>query len=168
MRLRGGFVMWVALALPGCGAELPPSLVHPLSGAPAPEFAGLATNLRDVHVPADNGLGRVTVVDFWASWCSLCRRTLPAYQEIHEDYRGRGVVVVGVSIDESESAAARFGDSIGAAFPILVDTHQTLARRYGVTKVPLAFVLDREGRVRWIGRDPDDARDAALALLEEP
>jgi len=90
---------------------------------------------------------------------------MPAYQSLYEDRRQDKVLVVGVSVDESQQAALRFTREIGAQFPIVMDSSQRLAHRYGVYEIPLTFVLDRQGTVRWVGRDPDDAREAADAVL---
>jgi len=160
-------ILWLfAIAFTaGCGPQIPPSVGHRLAGSAAPPFEALATNMRSVSVPSQYGQTRVTVVDFWASWCALCRRSMPAYQSLYEDRRHDKVLVVGVSLDDTQQAATRFAQAIGAKFPIVMDSNQRLARRYGVYDIPLTFVLDRQGVVRWVGRDPDDAREAAEAVL---
>jgi cytochrome c biogenesis protein CcmG, thiol:disulfide interchange protein DsbE len=153
--------------LGGCGpSAVPSSIEHPLAGRAAPPFSAVATNSRDVGLPA-LGTTRVTVIDFWASWCPLCRATLPSFASLYDDRRRDGILVIGVSIDESGTPAQAFMESIDARFPLVLDPHQRLASTYGVAQLPLTFVVDDQGRVRWVGRDPDDARDAAEVLLRE-
>lgn len=151
----------------GCGpSSVPGSIEHPLAGRAAPSFAAVATNSRDVGVPAV-GTTRVTVIDFWASWCPLCRSTLPSFATLYDDRRRDGILIIGVSIDEDGAPAEAFMSSIDARFPLVLDPHQRLATAYGVAKLPLTFVVDDRGRVRWVGRDPGDARDAAEVVLRE-
>lgn len=145
---------------------MPSSLEHPLAGGSAPAFSAVATNSREVGIPA-HGRTRVTVIDFWASWCPMCRATLPAFVELYDDKRHDGLLVVGVSLDETEPPAETFLTSIDARFPAVMDPDQRLAGTYGVGKLPLTFVVDDRSRIRWVGRDPGDARDAAIAVLEE-
>lgn len=164
MAMRARWLITFVLVA-GCGPEIPPSVGHHLSGTTAPAFEALATNMREVRVPSQYGQTRVTVVDFWASWCALCRRSMPAYQSLYAERRHDDLLVVGVSVDESQQAATSFSREIGAQFPIVMDSSQRLAREYGVRQIPLTFVLDRSGVVRWVGRDPDDAREAAEAVL---
>lgn len=165
--MRNLSVAATAVVLAGCGpSSVPSSLEHPLANRSAPPFSAVATNRRDVGIPA-HGNTRVTVIDFWASWCPLCRATLPSFAELYDDRRRDGVLVIGVSLDESQPSAEAFLGSIDARFPLVMDPDQRLAGTYGVGKLPLTFVVDGQSRIRWVGRDPDDARDAAEALLRE-
>lgn len=156
------------VALSACGpGSMPASLPHPLVGGVAPAFEREATSGdRDVSVPG-GARTRAIVVDFWASWCEACRVTIPALREIHDEYRGEGVLVVGVSVDESASAAQAAASAFGATFPIVMDSARSLASRYAVAQVPLTFVLDAEGRVRWVGREPSELRRAVRVVLAE-
>ena len=149
-----------------CSHTVPPSQPHQLADQPAPSFEAVATNRRDVAVPA-LGQTHVTVIDFWASWCATCRATVPTLSDLYDDQRHDGILVIGVSIDENPQAAEAFLASIGAKFPLVLDEHQQIAGAYGVQKVPLTFVIDGDARVRWVGRDPDRAAEAAEAVLQE-
>jgi cytochrome c biogenesis protein CcmG/thiol:disulfide interchange protein DsbE len=76
-------------------------------------------------------------------------------------------MVIGVNVDEPEYVAAAGAEALGASFPIVADRAQQLSRRYGVAQVPLTFVVDRAGVVRWVGNNPEQARTAARVLLAE-
>lgn len=145
---------------------MPASSPHPLAGEPAPAFEGESTLGRDVGVPGDERT-RVTVVDFWAPFCAACQVTIPALGELYDDYRREGVMVIGVAVDESEEAAQRTATRLGGRFPIVMDGGGRIAGSYRVHQVPLTFVLDREGRVRWVGREMGEARRAVRFLLRE-
>lgn len=153
--------------LTGCSpGVMPRSLPHALAGGQAPEFHEVSTSDRDVGVPG-SARTRATVIDFWASWCVSCRETIPAFEDLYQDRRDDGVMVIGVSVDESREDALAVANALHANFPIVHDPRMAIAGRYGVAQVPLTFVVDRRGTVRWVGRDPAEARQAAEVLLAE-
>jgi thiol-disulfide isomerase/thioredoxin len=117
-----------------------------------------------VSVP---GTGRtlVTVVDFWASWCEACQDTMPVLDSLWRSNRRDGMMVIGVSVDATEADAASAARAFGASFPIVVDPG--LASAYNVARIPLTFVIDKRGMVRWVGRQPAAIEQAALYLLDE-
>jgi cytochrome c biogenesis protein CcmG/thiol:disulfide interchange protein DsbE len=157
----------VAALLLGCGAgTMPPSVGHSFLGNPAPEFHELATSDRDVGLPGSPRT-RVTVVDFWASWCASCRDSIPALSDLYNDKREDGVMVIGVSVDESADDALLLAQHLHAKFPIVLDPNMRLAGSYRVGNIPLTFVVDRHGIVRFIGRDPGDVRRAVNVVLAE-
>ncbi|WP_437778917.1 TlpA family protein disulfide reductase [Sorangium sp. So ce1097] len=156
-----------ALLALGCGpGAMPASVRHPLVGSAAPEFHAESTSAVTVGVPGTRRT-RVTVIDFWASWCASCSRTMPALDRLWRDRKADGVAVIGVNVDASETAAAAAAHELGATFPIVADLGQRLSATYGVAQVPLTFVVDSAGTVRWIGRDPESARRAVDVLLSE-
>jgi len=165
--VRRGLPLPAAIVLASCGAgAVPPSLAHPLAGAAAPEFQRESTDAREVGVPGSDRT-KATIVDFWASWCGACQETMPALDKLWRDRREEGLMVIGVSVDEVPDEAVAMAEHLGASFPVVLDPHQRLAATYGVAKVPLTFVVDRVGTVRWVGRDPSAARRAVDVLLAE-
>jgi cytochrome c biogenesis protein CcmG, thiol:disulfide interchange protein DsbE len=164
---RESLLLAGALALLGCGpGTMPRSLGHPLAGAAAPEFREVATADREVGLPSSPRT-KATVIDFWASWCPGCQQTLAAMDELYRDKKADGVVVIGVSVDESGDNALLLAEHLRASFPIVLDPGMRLAGSYGVAQIPLTFVVDRRGMVRWIGRSPADARRAVDVVLHE-
>ncbi|EYF03565.1 peroxiredoxin family protein [Chondromyces apiculatus] len=153
--------------LAGCGGpKMPSSVRHPLMNTAAPVFEAEAMGTREVGVPGDY-LTRVIVVDFWASWCAACTVSMPALDALFRERQADGVMVIGVSVDDSAGAAMRMARQTGTTFPIVMDPDQRLASEYGVSQVPLTFVIDGNGTVRWVGNDPGQARRAAEILLSE-
>lgn len=152
--------------LGGCTGAMPPSIGHSMIGNPAPEFHEMATADRDVGLPGSPRT-RVTVVDFWASWCVGCQESIPALNDLYNDKRDDGVMVIGVSVDESADDALLLAQHLHAKFPIVLDPHMRIAGNYRVGNIPLTFVIDRHGIVRWIGRDTGDVRRAVNVVLAE-
>lgn len=162
----GAALVAVVLGASACsgGPRMPASARHPLRGALAPEFAEQTTASETVGVPGDDET-RATVIDFWASWCVACRQTMPALDALFRERREEGLVVIGVNEDDDEPTARRAARAFGASFPVVYDRGQDLAASYRVGQLPLTFVIDRAGVVRWVGHDPALARRAAIVLL---
>jgi thiol-disulfide isomerase/thioredoxin len=114
--------------------------------------------------------GQVVVLNFWASWCAPCREEMPDFAALQTQYRAKGVVFVGVAIDNSANVA-RFLQRQPVDYPILVGEGAALAlaRQLGNPNgaLPYTIVLDRDGRValRHLGRLPRATLDAALRKL---
>jgi cytochrome c biogenesis protein CcmG/thiol:disulfide interchange protein DsbE len=151
----------------GCGpGAMPASIIHPLAGESAPSFRGASTDDREVGVPG-RFRTKVTVLDFWASWCDACQEGIPRLNAVWQKYKDDGVMVIGVSLDESEDQALRAVEELHATFPVVLDPGQRIAGAYGVAKVPTTFVVDRNNVVRWVGRGPSDAERAVRIVLRE-
>src|SRR5262249_37760584 len=82
--IRALLLPLVALSSACWPGVVPPSLNHPLENAHAPEFHELATSSWDVGLPGTPST-KVTVIDFWASWCDECQRTMPALERLYRD-----------------------------------------------------------------------------------
>jgi cytochrome c biogenesis protein CcmG/thiol:disulfide interchange protein DsbE len=121
-------------------------LPSPLVGRAAPAFT---LPLLDGGVLGSADLrGQVVVVNFWASWCyPACYDEAPHLQRLWERYRSRGVVVVGVNIQDTEAAARDFVRRFGQTFPVGMDRSGTIAIDFGVVGVPETYLIDRQGRI---------------------
>ena len=99
---------------------------------------------------------QVVVVEFWATWCGPCRVSIPHLTELQKKYENRGVVVVGVT-DEESAKVKPFVDQQGDKmnYTVAIDrdrkTSAGYMERYGQNGIPHAFVVDKEGRVAWHG-----------------
>lgn len=91
--------------------------------------------------------GRYVLVNFWASWCVPCKDEAPLLERAWRLYRDKGLVVVGVNIQDLESEARKFLAQTGATYPNVRDGDGTVNRTYGITGVPETFFIDKQGRV---------------------
>jgi cytochrome c biogenesis protein CcmG, thiol:disulfide interchange protein DsbE len=158
------------LALLAYGFRVSPrDIPSPLVGRPAPTFA-LAT-LDGAPLSLAGHRGKVVVLNFWASWCyPACYEEAPVLERNWRDYRERGVVVVGVDIQDTREAAEKFVGDFGLTFPVARDLKGTVSVDYGVYGVPETFFLDRQGRIRvkHVGAVTDDVfRKTVDRLLAE-
>jgi len=153
------------LGVSGCAPPLPPSMPHPLLGYRTPDFHETAIDERSVDVPGTLR-SRVTVIDFWASWCGSCQVTMPSLESLWRARRAEGLMVVGVSVDDTPDDAERGAEAFGVSFPIVFDGGHRLTSAFGVYQVPTTFVVDRSGRIRYVGRDPASIERAVIALMD--
>ena len=91
--------------------------------------------------------GKVVVLDFWASWCTPCRRSFPWWNTMHAKYADEGLVIIGVNLDNEPDAAHAFLEEYRASFKIYYDTDKELAREFGVQAMPSSYVIGRNGEV---------------------
>src|ERR671932_1579174 len=112
---------------------------------PAPAF-DLPRLDREGKLSLASLRGKGVVVNFWASWCRPCKQEAPALQRTWESHRGRGLVVLGVDVDDVSSDARRFARKLGITYP-LVHAPSSLWDDWGLTGVPETFFVDRRGRL---------------------
>jgi thiol-disulfide isomerase/thioredoxin len=92
--------------------------------------------------------GKVVVVDFWASWCVPCRRSFPWLNTMHNKYADKGLVIVGVNLDQERSEAAKFLQDFPPSFRIYYDESKSLAKDFGVVAMPSSYLLGGDGEIR--------------------
>jgi len=139
------------------------------TGEPAPPFV-LATAAGDT-VDLARLRGRVVYVDFWASWCTPCRRSFPWMNELEARYRDSGLTIVAVNVDKRREDALRFLRDVPARFTVVFDAEGRMPAAFDVKGMPSSYLIDREGRVAAVEEGFHDDRAAALeqrirALLE--
>jgi peroxiredoxin len=115
-----------------------------LTGKPARDFAftvdGKPMRLSDLR-------GKVVVLDFWASWCQPCIEEAPAMNALQQKISGRGGTIVGISVDDDDSAYAAFLKQHEVDFPTYRDPAKSIAESYGTRMYPETYIIDREGRI---------------------
>ena len=94
--------------------------------------------------------GEVVLLAFWASWCGRCELQLLQVQELHTTYRGAGLAVVGVNLDDSPAEASEFATGAGVGFPVMHDITKRISRRFALLDLPTLVLVDRGGTVRQV------------------
>jgi len=137
-----------ALALLGFGLTRDPRMVPSvLVGKPAPAFAlrtlgGDSVRLADLR-------GRVVLLNFWASWCTVCVAEHALLVEADQRWHDQGLRVVGVVYEDSAGSAADWMRGHGGGWPVLLDPGSRTAIDYGLFGVPETFLIDRTGRIAY-------------------
>jgi thiol-disulfide isomerase/thioredoxin len=119
--------------------------------------------------PADYE-GRVLVMDFWASWCTPCLRSMPELSALYEELRGEGLAVVGVNREPYARAEALASlQDMKLAFPSALD-QRGYGERLGLNSLPTSYIVDRQGVLRHLHLGYTDiatVRAEVKALLRE-
>ena len=116
------------------------------SGEAFPDLAGFKLEGK---LP-DATKGKVVLVDFWASWCEPCKQSFPVMEELHKRYAERGLVIIAVNVDENRPDMEAFLKKNAASFAVVRDANQKLVEKAGIATMPSSFLLDRDGKVRFL------------------
>lgn len=165
-RRAAASMLVLALVATGCRPSRPPPRSTPskILDAALPDFD--RPTLAGPRIDTKALRGKVVVVKFFARYCEPCKHTLPEAQRLHEELAG-DVVVIGVSQDEEPKQTAALARDFRLTFPVVHDDGHILAGRFRVTEIPITFVVDRDGTVRWVGGPgmrPGDLARAVAAL----
>ena len=153
-RLLG--VVALAVMLMGVGAAHARSSGN--VGKVAPEIKAASwINTQPLHLAALKG--KVVVVEFWATWCPPCRASIPHLSSMFNTYSKSGVQFISLT-DEAKAKVEPFVKENKMPYPIGVGSPTSEA--YGVTGIPHAVVIGRDGKVLWEGHPMDNGFEAAV------
>ncbi|MGC9099742.1 MAG: TlpA family protein disulfide reductase [Caldisericum sp.] len=122
----------------------------------APDFSWKDNNGNVVKL--SDLKGKVVLLDFWATWCGPCRMTIPHVEAIYEKYKDKGVVVIGINLDQGDlSKVQQFIKEQGMKYLVVTDPNSQVAGLYGVNSIPRFFIIDKNGKIAKtiIGYDPN-------------
>jgi len=140
-KLKPSPLAWVLIGLIAYLWFRPPAWVTE-QNQPAPEVPLQAGKfMSDLH-------GKVVLVNFWGTWCPYCRHEMPAMQAFYQANRSRGFEIVAYSLDKTQAEVDAFMRANGFTFPAPLAAPPVMQAFGGVDRVPLAFVVDREGVIR--------------------
>lgn len=146
-------------------AYIPPQLPRPAPKFSVETLEGEPTDLKGFD-------DKLVVLDFWATWCKPCVDLMPSLQRLYDTYSEKGLVVVGVSIDEGEDRIKKirkFVDKVGVSYPIFSDARPIPAwHTFKVKAIPALFLIDRERQVvaQWLGTVDHQALELEIRNLE--
>lgn len=114
--------------------------------------------------------GKVTLVDFWASWCAPCKAAFPEMEKLYQKYKGEGFQIIAVSVDQKASQMQRFLDKQKPSFATPHDAGQKMVKEAGIEVMPSSFLVDRKGVVRfthegWHGKESVESLSEQIRKL---
>lgn len=136
-------------------------------GKPAPTYQTVSLDGDSVSLAAQRG--KVVLFNVWATWCHPCRDEIPELLVLYDKYKGRGLEMVGVSVDGngSDQAIRSFMKDFRMNYPVWRDPDERVSAQFLVVGVPATFLIDREGILRWRKTGPIQPGDSSLTAAIE-
>ena len=135
---------------------------------PAPELT--LFDLDGNKVSLTDFLGKVVLINNWATWCPPCRQEMPEFQAYYNQHKDQGFQVVAIEAGQPESEVRNFVEAEGLDFVILLDPENLSLKIFQQNSLPNSFVIDRKGNLRlaWLGAiDRLTLEKYVTPLLEE-
>lgn len=139
---------------------------------PQPEWALPVIANGEGILTGGSNLGRVTYVDFWASWCGPCRLSLPALNRLSQEFDPNDFAVVAISVDYVDEDALDFLARYPVDYPVAIDKTGDSGRAFAVAGMPSGYLIGRDGLIREVHvgfrkGDEQVLRERIQALLSE-
>lgn len=111
-----------------------------ITKAPAIQISGPLVSETDLK-------SSVILIDFWASWCAPCLKALPYYNDLYKKWKGKGLVVMAINLDENTKDRDNFLKTTKLDFPIYADGNPKYFDIFDVQVVPTLYILDKNKRI---------------------
>ncbi len=135
-------VLLCACVSPPSGLETELEIDRTAPGFKLPDLKGREFSL-------DQYKGKVVLLDFWATWCSPCRMTMPLLEKLQEEYRGN-VALLAINLQEPKDIVRDYVRRQNLSSQVLLDEEGTVAEVYGARSIPMQILIDRKGIVRYV------------------
>ena len=122
-------------------------------GEPPPDFT--LDTLDGTQISLSGLKGKAVLLNFWATWCAPCIAEMPELEALSNTMKDRGLVVLGIAVDDEEEEVQEFYKRSGVSFPLAIDKTGKVKRAYRLSGVPETFVIGRDGKLVLVP-DPND------------
>jgi cytochrome c biogenesis protein CcmG, thiol:disulfide interchange protein DsbE len=140
--------------------------IKPWTGGATPPLELAALDGRKVELGSMRG--RVVLINYWATWCEPCRDEMPAIERLRTKMKGRPFEVLAVNYGESAERVSSFVAKLNLSMPVLLDPYKHSVEAWKVRGLPMTFLVDARGRVRyWSFGERDWSEGEALELVEK-
>ena len=113
----------------------------------APNFTFKLLDGKDFHL--SDYKGKPVLINFFASWCLPCREEMPVLEKIVQAYGPKGVIFLGIAIDDTEDKMKDFVAKYGVTFPVGLDKTATIQKSFGIYGIPTTYFIDKQGVINY-------------------
>jgi len=155
----------------GCGGAETPNAADPTSAKSGGDGKGVKQGDKAPTFTIDsmNGAGKmtvtsgkVTIVDFWATWCEPCKKSFPKLQELYVKYKANGLEIVAISVDDEKNGIIDFAKTHGAKFPVGWDDGKKIADKWKPENMPSSYIVGKDGLVKHVHRGYHGGEEAEV------
>jgi peroxiredoxin len=136
-------------------------------GQIAPEFS--VKDIKGNTITLSNLKDKIVLLDFWATWCGPCLPEIPYLKKIYAENRNKGLVMIGISLDENVSNLQKFIEGQNITWQQVLSEKKwegALVKLYNVTAIPRTYVIDRQGKIASKNLRGDELRSSINALIK--
>lgn len=137
--------------------------------------------VTDMEFTAGNGSkvafndykGKILFINFWASWCGPCKKEMPELTKLSEHYKDKGLLLLSINCDRREAMAKDFIEENKVTMDVLFDSKGKSPEMFNVQAMPMSFIVDKKGTIRFIHfgfndrKDPEQWEREVQILLSE-
>jgi len=119
-------------------------------GATINDFKQKTLDGEEISLLAEIKKNKITVIDFWASWCGPCRQEMPFMIQFYENFQAKGLGIIGISLDNELNAWQKATTDLGVKWPQMSDLkgwENEIAQSFNVTSIPHTIVVDQQGKI---------------------
>ena len=134
-----------------------------------PDFTMDGIDGKPMSALAEISKNKVTVIDFWASWCGPCRAEMPNMVKMYDEYKDKGLGILGVSLDSKRSDWEGASKSLGVKWPQMSDLKgwdNAAARMFNIQSIPQTIVVDSNGKILKKGLRGEELEAFVAELLK--
>jgi thiol-disulfide isomerase/thioredoxin len=119
-------------------------------GATIPDFSQTTPDGTGLNIMSEVKQHKITIIDFWASWCGPCRQQMPFMIEIYHSLKDKGLGIVGVSLDKNRDAWISATKQFNITWPQMSDLkgwENAVVQEFNITSIPYTIVVDQQGKI---------------------
>jgi peroxiredoxin len=127
-------------------ALLVPAVLFAQMTGKAPNFSLKTADGKTIELKKLQG--KVVVVNFWATWCGPCKAEIPGFMEIYQQYKSKGLEIVGISLDQGGWKPVKpFIERYKITYPVVIGDANLADAYGGISAIPTTFVVDKKGNI---------------------
>jgi cytochrome c biogenesis protein CcmG, thiol:disulfide interchange protein DsbE len=171
MKTAKALALALTLALFGCATGSTPEAKQPSVRGPAPDFE--LENIAGGKLKSADLKGKISVIDFWATWCEPCWSEVPKFNKMLTEFHGKNVEIIGMTVESPYTDIKPKSEELGIKYTVLVGNDKIQDAFGGMIGYPTTYIVTKDWKIykKYMGALPDkDARikkDIEKLLAEE-